>query len=117
MDGSSSNPTHGRGRYQSSRGRGRGRESNMKSNSSQCRICKKFGHDSKECRFRCRRCRNPNHSDRDCYYKDRDEDRNANFSEENEDKQVFYSCMIAEQSYENTWYVDSGCSNHMTGNK
>ena len=30
---------------------------------------------------------------------------------------MFYSCLTTEQESQDLWYVDSGCSNHMTGDK
>ena len=40
----------------------------------------------------------------------------ANFSEEKEVETLFYACQSATMEGKgNTWYVDSGCSNHMTG--
>lgn len=31
--------------------------------------------------------------------------------------QVFYSCMTIQQEPKSTWYLDSGCNSHMTGNQ
>ena len=41
----------------------------------------------------------------------------ANFTKENisQDK-LFIACNMAEEKNENIWFLDSGCSNHMTGN-
>ena len=82
------------------------------SNSS-CIICKKTNHASKDCRFKCKRCKVPNHSDRDCWFQEKNK---ANFTEENGEEQLF-SCMNGQEESDNIWYLDSGCSNHMTGDR
>jgi len=41
----------------------------------------------------------------------------ANFTKEVENAQVFFSCMFVQQEPRSTWYLDSACSNHMTGSK
>ncbi|KAG6498678.1 hypothetical protein ZIOFF_038400 [Zingiber officinale] len=51
------------------------------------------------------------HSERDCYYQNKKDE--ANFSKDEGDK--LFSCMIVQQQPQNAWYLDSGCSSHMTG--
>ncbi|KAG6481465.1 hypothetical protein ZIOFF_058069 [Zingiber officinale] len=121
------------GRGGRSRGRGRGRagsqfrrddqfwnrSGNIKGN---CYVCKKAGHESKDCHFRCRRCKIPNHSERDCYYKNKQQQQQSsqstvNFSKENESKQVFYSYFNTVEDMNEVWFLDSGYRNHVTGNK
>lgn len=36
---------------------------------------------------------------------------------ENNEGNLFFACHKATQEYKNVWYLDSGCSNHMTGDK
>lgn len=38
---------------------------------SHCFICKRFGRESKTCRYKCTKCRIPNHSQRDCWFQDK----------------------------------------------
>ena len=123
---SSSNKKRGsfqRGRDNSTRGRG-GKSNfgqrNFQGNANSkfyCIICKRNGHESKNCYFKCTKCKVPNHSQRDCWNKDKSRDNEANHSEEVEENQVFYSCMSVQQESKNTWYVDSACSSHMTGQR
>ena len=40
-----------------------------------------------------------------------------NYTEENNAKVLFYSCMSMHHDSHNIWYLDSGCNNHMTGYK
>ncbi|KAA8519704.1 hypothetical protein F0562_013851 [Nyssa sinensis] len=113
----------GRGNQNSGRGRGRGRRAIFQQKSgnsnSHCYVCKKPGHESKDCRWKCTKCKVPNHSQRDCWYqnKDKKETSEANFTQEDAAEQLFYSCMNVEHNSQNVWYLDSGCSNHMTGNR
>ncbi|KAF8394079.1 hypothetical protein HHK36_020284 [Tetracentron sinense] len=59
---------------------------------------KKFGHLQKDCR--------------------RKNNQQANFSEEQEsDGNMFYACQAASEQRNDVWYLDSGCSNHMTGDQ
>ena len=43
---------------------------------------------------------------------------NANFANEEDKnpKNVLLTCNIAQDKQEDFWFLDSGCSNHMTGN-
>ena len=41
----------------------------------------------------------------------------ANFTRENiSQDNLFLACNMAEEKNEDLWFLDSGCSNHMTGN-
>ncbi|XP_024976289.1 uncharacterized protein LOC112514191 [Cynara cardunculus var. scolymus] len=77
------------------KGKGRGKPSPM-----QCYHCQKLGHIVKFCKKRIA------------------EERENNFVniEDNEDT-MFMILNTLELLTEDTWYMDSGCSNHMTGNK
>ncbi|KAG6509698.1 hypothetical protein ZIOFF_027698 [Zingiber officinale] len=126
--------SYGRGRGSRSRGRDRsyaeGRPKGQHRSGhgeaeAGCRICRKNNHETKYCRFRCRRCKFPTHSDHDCWYKNKEqqheqkqEDRSSvNFSKEDEPSKVFYSSSNTVQDMNEIWFLDSGCSNHVTGIK
>lgn len=92
---------HGRGR---SRGRQVGRGRSITQSQVQCHYCHKFGHVRK-----------------DCYKRLREENQESNFLHENSEKideeSVLLACNVQEDSPDKVWYIDSGCSNHMTGNR
>ncbi|KAG6518300.1 hypothetical protein ZIOFF_021704 [Zingiber officinale] len=56
----------------------------------------------------------------DCWYKEKGENQKGkkvvNFSVEDDNNKLFFSTMDDEKSGE-IWYLDSGCSNHLTGNQ
>ncbi|CAL5331355.1 unnamed protein product [Camellia sinensis] len=110
-------------RRQSNRGRGRGGKRytqqtarGISKSESCCKFCKETNHGSMDCDFKkCTRCKNPNHFEKDCQFCEKDE---ANFSETGESSnQWFYTYMNTQQEAQDTWYINSRCSNHMTGNK
>ncbi|KAG6529457.1 hypothetical protein ZIOFF_011655 [Zingiber officinale] len=116
--GSSSRRRGGSGQ---NHGRGYGRKPSLdvQRSGTECQICKKPGHESKSCWHRCTRCKISNHSKRDCWFKEKAEaaDAKANFAKENDVEKLFYSSMDSEHSYKETWFLDSGCSHHITGNR
>lgn len=60
-----------------------------------------------------------NHIEKKCRKKQADaEKRFANLIEETEvnENPVLLTCNVAEESSKDVWFVDSSCSNHMTGN-
>lgn len=74
-------------------------QSQFKSNI-QCRYCKKFGH-----------------KEADCWSKQRNEQR-SNFVENvQEESKLFMTHSHITDGSESVWFLDSGCSNHMTGTK
>lgn len=84
-----------------------------------CGICKNTNHKEVDCWFRgkpkCRNCNRFGHVEKNCRLKKKYQ---ANFSKENEeDEHLFYSCEAASEEKNQTWYVDSGCSNHMSGDE
>lgn len=124
--GNQDQPRHFRfqrgGRSNSSRGRGGGRfyQHNKRREydkfPSRCDICKKTNHDVKDCWFRqCTSCKNSDHKFIDCPRKKENE---VHISESKDDatEQLFYTCSSSKEK-EGVWYIDSGCSNHMTGVK
>ncbi|XP_028092339.1 uncharacterized protein LOC114292553 [Camellia sinensis] len=109
-------------RRQSNRGPGRGGKRytqqtarGISQSESRCKFCKNTNHGSMDCHFqKCTRCKNPNHLEKDCWFRIKDE---ANFSEKRESSnQQFYPYMNTQQEAQDTRYIDSRCSNHMTGN-
>ncbi|XP_028098414.1 uncharacterized protein LOC114298108 [Camellia sinensis] len=109
-------------RGQSNRGHGRGGKRHtqrtargISQSESRCKFCKNTNHGSMDCHFQnCTRCKNPNHLEKDCWFRINDE---ANFSEKRESSnQQFYPYMNTQQKAQDTRYIDSRCSNHMTGN-
>jgi len=81
------------------RGRGRGRFDKI---NIQCYHCNKYGHFARECKL-----------------KEGNNNRSANYGNKNEEashSNLFLSFDKAENSPQEVWYLDSGCSNHMLGN-
>lgn len=46
-------------------------------------------------------------------------ERNVNYAEHDEEEELLLMAHLEEHktNHEEVWYIDSGCSNHMTGNK
>lgn len=118
----------GRGRSSSNRGRGGGRFGNNSKSNIQCHICKKYGHMKADCWFKdkqgsyaevsdniqCHICKKYGHMKADCWFKDKQ----ASYAEVSDDKSRLFMAFedpVAKKS--EIWFVDSGCSNHMTGCK
>jgi len=82
--------------------RGRGRSS-FRNN--QCFYCQKYGHTIKICRRKI----------------EDEKTKELSFMHEGEKKSevdtLFLACSVEEIAHDEVWYIDSGCSNHMTGNK
>ena len=92
------------GASSSSQGIGRGSNNNNNNNTNQrnksqvqCFNCKKFGHYRTECRSR-------------------KQDFQANVAEDGSET-LLLACNMAEDGAKNNWFLDSGCSNHMCGEK
>ncbi|XP_050914756.1 uncharacterized protein LOC127129650 [Lathyrus oleraceus] len=108
----------GRGRNSRGRGANGGRWHEGESNK-WCKIYKSNTHNENDCwnkgkpqshnykRFR--------HIQKDCHFVNQ---QHASFVEgENDEGNLFFACQKAFQEDKNVWYLDSGCSNHMTGKK
>ncbi|KAK8947207.1 hypothetical protein KSP39_PZI006814 [Platanthera zijinensis] len=80
-----------------------------------CKLCNKSTHHTKDCQSRCKRCKRNNHLQRDCWYKDSKPQEEANFTQQHES--LFYSSLQPEAPNHEIWFLDSGCSNHMSNNK
>ncbi|KAL4032489.1 hypothetical protein IC575_005567 [Cucumis melo] len=105
----------GRGGY---RGRGRGTEKGCNRNEEQ----RQFGvQSSNKVNIQCYHCKKFGHVKVDCWYKNQ----RANFAAENEafenkgkgENKLFMTNIPSDQKTAEVWFIDSGCSNHMTGLK
>jgi hypothetical protein len=104
---SKSNQSQGRGQnhnYPRGRGgsRGRGRARFDKKNI-QCYYCKRYGH-----------------FERDCRLKEDNNKKGVKYAQEGDEaspNNLFLSYNKAENGIKDIWYLDSRCSNHMSGNK
>jgi transposase InsO family protein len=126
--------SRGRGRGRSPRGRGRSnfeRRFSGEDQSQRCKICKRSSHDENDCWFKgkpqCYNCKGFGHVQKDCRAKNTQQ---ANCVAEKEDESsLFYASLNAPESTneacfsssncsnETQWYLDSGCTNHMTSNE
>ena len=100
------------------RGRRRGNFKNQGSrvnnqNGHYCKLCKKTNHNTNDCHYRCKKCKKHTYLEKDCWYQQKEE---VNYSENNKsDEQIFYNGLNAQEKVNDVWYIDSGCSNHMSG--
>nr|GLL21955.1 uncharacterized protein LOC104612075 [Ipomoea trifida] len=106
--GNSRGGYRGRGRGGRNGGRGRGRSSeqrhfNQKS-SIQCHYCKKFGH-----------------KEAACWSKQRDEATKANIVEKDvrrdDEPETLFMVHFPQNTDNDVWFIDSGCSNHMSNSR
>ncbi|XP_026400646.1 uncharacterized protein LOC113296563 [Papaver somniferum] len=86
-----------------------------------CNFYKKNGHLEKNCwnkgKPQCRKCKKYGHLEKHCRYKE-DEEQTGRAEEKEEKQKMFYACQSAMvTSKSEVWFVDSGCTTHMSGEK
>lgn len=85
-----------------------------------CKHCGKKGHPPFKCWKRpdvkCGKCNKMGHDEKICrseyYHKE-----NAQMANEQEEEQLFVASCFASSSSSDCWLIDSGCTNHMTGDE
>nr|DAD48258.1 TPA_asm: hypothetical protein HUJ06_018195 [Nelumbo nucifera] len=112
----------GRGRGRSGRGRGRGGRGNRDST----HISKRDDNSQEKekgkydkSKIKCYRCRYFGHYKNECYTKlPKETGEKSNFSEKkNEEETLLMAFHALQEPDQETWYMDTGCSNHMSGCK
>jgi len=87
-------------------------EKGEKSTSLFYKICKRTNHNAEKCwhkgKPQCNFCKKFGHIEKDCWHKKQEEEREEN---------LFFASKSDTSIKSNEWYVDSGCSNHMTGDE
>ena len=119
-----SSNTRGKGRGRG-RGRGRGdrgnRDGGNKYGSRNFRANddgKGRGKNFDKSKVECYRCHKFGHYQSDCYTRlPSDKDERSNFVESNETETLLMAIQAEEKLVEDVWYLDTGCSNHMSGSK
>ncbi|BBG96765.1 hypothetical protein Prudu_005670 [Prunus dulcis] len=72
------------------------------------------------CHVKCFRCGNYGHYRSECYTNmNKAKDARANFAEKEKEDEgaILMVCQTMEKPQKNVWYLDTGCSNHMYGEK
>lgn len=77
-----------------------------------CNICKKQNHETRDCFFRCKKCKIQNHSAQKCWFRKKEEE--AKYTETETDKYVFTCQKTSSIPDTYLWFIDSGCSSHMS---
>ncbi|KAG6391565.1 hypothetical protein SASPL_149321 [Salvia splendens] len=114
--------TYGRGRGQEKTKHG-GRGFHKAENGKKCTHCGKSNHEYKDCWFKdkpkCHKCSRFGHLQKDCYANNQPQQQQyANFLEEKQSEEyMFYASQSKKQKDKDVWYLDSGCSNHTTGDE
>ncbi|KAI0494408.1 hypothetical protein KFK09_024542 [Dendrobium nobile] len=115
----------GRGGRGAFRGRGSYGDKRSSGGQKQCYYCKKFGHIETNCwnkqrnqkgkdKVQCEFCKKFGHSEDRCWSKQKQ----ANVAEKTTDQNnLFMTHFQGDCSNSEIWFLDSGCSNHMTGMK
>ena len=84
-----------------------------------CNVCKKTNHNAEKCRHKgkpqCNFCKKFGHVEKDCWHKKREQAIFYEKHEEEREENLFFVSKSDASTKCNKWYVDSGCSNNMTG--
>ncbi|XP_015160208.1 uncharacterized protein [Solanum tuberosum] len=96
-------------------------EKSEKSSSRFCKVCKKTNHTAEKYwhkgKPQCNFCKKFGHIEKDCWHKKQEQAIFCEKREEEREENLFFASKSDTSTKSNEWYVDSGCSNHMTGDE
>ncbi|EOY04542.1 Uncharacterized protein TCM_019778 [Theobroma cacao] len=68
--------------------------------------------------FQCYYCKKPGHRAAYCWQKQKDENNQASFVEKSDEEiRLFMAFFYEKEQSNDVWFLDSGCSNHMSGTR